>query len=423
MGLHVAIDVPIRSGGHVGGVEQFVLGLVSGLSERDDDIEYTVVTHPGDPDWLSPYVGDEITFVPRPWSGPVERVRWALGPIADVVEPVVKPVIEAARSQSAGGVGDAEGFFESLGVDLVHFPTQRYLNSELPTVYNPHDLQHRHYPENFSDRQLANRRETYRSGCEGSAAVDVPSSFTKQDVVDAFDVTAKDVYAIPRGPPIDVYESNTQVAVTETRERFGLPERFVFYPAQPWPHKNHETLIEALALARDDLDCEISLVCTGKRTAHWERVERRIVDLGLTDLVQYLGYVSPAHLRNLYSLATFVVFPSRFEGGGFPLLEAWSESTAVTCSNVTALPEKAGDCARLFDPTEPVEIAQSLRELSRDTTFRNDLARCGVDRVSAFSWNKTAATYSALYKKVAGEELTASEQERLEAARAGEIPT
>jgi len=283
----------------------------------------------------------------------------------------------------------------------------------------PHDLQHRHFPEFFTREQLAWRETMQSQGCRRADAVAAESEWARQDVIREYGVDPGKVFAIPRGTPTELYEPLTEAAADDVRRRFGLPSGFAFYPAQSWPHKNHLRLVEALALLRDRHGLRVELVCTGRQTGHWAKVEERLRDLGLETQVRHLGYVEPLELRALYRLAGFVVLPSLFEGGGFPVLEAFAEGTPVACADATALPEVGGNAVLLFDPVSVASVSDTLSRLATDEGLRGTLRSLGQERIRLFTWDRTAATYRALYRRVAGRRLTADDERLLEDARRG----
>lgn len=397
-------------------MEQFLIGLVSGLSEIEGDIEYVLVTNPRAPDWIEQYAGDNMDVQPRPWKSRVERFRALLGPVEPAIRRFVKPVIESI-SESDFEIPNSDGFFADIGADVVHFPTQHYARTNVPCIFNPHDLQHEHYPEYYSAEELHRRRTLYRTACTEATAVDVPSHFVRDDLEEQYDIAREKVYAIDRGPPVVAYDEPAAADIEKCQSKHSLANTFVLYPAKSWPHKNHLKLVEALAVLREEHDGEATLVCTGRRTAHWDEVGQRIDELGIGDLVKHLGFVSPTELRCLYRLAHVVAIPSLFEGGGFPLLEAWQERTPVACSNVTALAEKAGDAAALFDPVDPDDMASSLKQVCGDSSFRESLVSRGTERVTTHTWDGTARTYEALYRSVGGEELNATDSRLLRGAQ------
>src|SRR5205823_759225 len=123
------------------------------------------------------------------------------------------------------------------------------------------------------------------------------------------------------------------------RQRARIPMEYMLYPAHSWPHKNHLRLLEAMARLRDLSGVRVNLVCTGAMDGFFRTINARVRSLHLDNQVTFLGYVSPDELETLYRFARFLVFPSLFEGYGFPLTEALQAGLPIACSNVTSVPE------------------------------------------------------------------------------------
>jgi glycosyltransferase involved in cell wall biosynthesis len=115
--------------------------------------------------------------------------------------------------------------------------------------------------------------------------------------------------------------------------------------------------------------------------------------------------VPAADLNALYRLARAVVVPTRFEAASGPLWEAFQAGTPAACSNVTSLPDQAGDAALLFDPDRVDQIADAVRALWTDDALRATLVERGTANIKRFSWDLTARTYRAWYRKLAGRTL------------------
>src|SRR5439155_3517680 len=161
----------------------------------------------------------------------------------------------------------------------------------------------------------------------------------------------------------------------------GLPDRYIVYPAQTWPHKNHLRLIEALADLRQR-GTTIPLVSTGRATEHMGAIRRRVDELGLGSQVRFLGYLAPAEFDAVLARATALVFPSLFEGWGLPVVEAFALGIPVACSNAAALPEVARSAALLFDPHNTEAIARSVLRVWQDEALRDELRRRGKARAA-----------------------------------------
>ena len=153
----------------------------------------------------------------------------------------------------------------------------------------------------------------------------------------------------------------------------------------------------------------VELVCTGQLTQHFGAVKRRVRELDLEEQVRFLGYVDEAALTALYRTATGLVFPSQFEGWGLPVVEAFAFGLPVAASNATVLPEVAGDAALCFDPSDTRAMADAIARIWTDEELRSSLRARGLARVANLSWDRTARTFRALYRKVAGRGLTAED--------------
>ena len=184
-----------------------------------------------------------------------------------------------------------------------------------------------------------------------------------------------------------------------------------------WEHKNHLTLLSALALLRDRYHLPVQLICSGQISGFFPKIKEHIRDLRLNDQVRFLGFVSPLELQCLYQLCRCVIFPTKFEGFGMPLLEAFLAGAPAACSNVTCLPELAGDAAFLFDPGTSSEVAEAIRRLWTDGALRATLADRGRRNVSRFTWERTARIFRAHYRRIANRTLSEEDHALLDGSK------
>jgi glycosyltransferase involved in cell wall biosynthesis len=304
----------------------------------------------------------------------------------------------------------SDGFYESLGCDLIHFPTQSFTVCALRSVYNPIDLQHLHYPEFFDAWTIAWRETVYRAGCNFAQALIVNSDWIKADVVRQYQVDPQKIQVVAEAPPASTSADLSEAVLAEIRTKYQLEEQFLFYPGVTWPHKNHLRLFEALAYLRDRRGLRLQLVCTGSRyEPFWSSILEGIQDCSLESQVRFLGHVPHRDLCGLYRLATAMVLPSLFEANSLPVFEAWLEGTPVVCSNATGLPEQVDDAAVLFDPVDHVSIADALAVIATQPTLRATLRARGHRRSKDFSWEQTARAYRSIYRRVAGREAPVQE--------------
>lgn len=414
--LRVAIDARFNPSQGFGGVESVLIGLVSALGQLEDGEEEYVIVGPSDePYWLKPYAGPNQRIVAFPAPSVEDNlVKRALGPLRPVVRRVWHSAVPStAPRRHWPEVPISDGFYEGLNCDVLHFPFQQYMLCALPTVYNPHDLQHLHYPNFFDPYDIAVRETIWRAGCQLAHTVAVASDWVKKDVERQYGVNPHKIQVIPWSPPTQAYPTPNPELIKSVREQYGLPDSFAFYPAMTWEHKNHVRLLEAIALLRDREGMRVHLICTGNKTNFWPRIEEVLQALRLQDQVQFLGIIPVEHLRAVYRLAEFVIVPTLFEAASGPLFEAWQEMTPVACSRVTTLPEQASDAALLFDPVSVEAIADATARLASNVALREDLKQRGARRLRDFSWERTAKAYRAVYRRAARRTLNEEDTELL----------
>jgi glycosyltransferase involved in cell wall biosynthesis len=303
-----------------------------------------------------------------------------------------------------------------LQVDVAHVTLPVHIAANCPTVFNPHDLRHVRYPEYYERQALQRRRRVYPAACRDATLVDTFSQATKENVVEAYDVDAESVYPLPLGPSHTGSGTVGDALAAEVRSTYDLPESFLLYPANTWPHKNHRLLVDALEHVEETHGERLPLVCTGGRDDRGVSSEHRIADLAALDpagRLRDLGFVDSSHLRALFRECRLLVYPSQFEGGGLPVIEGWQFDTPVVCSDIPPLREKGGDAAAYFDPSSASDIGETVYEAWTDPTLRAKLVERGRQRRELFTWDRTARAYHALYRKAAGRELSDGDEAAL----------
>jgi glycosyltransferase involved in cell wall biosynthesis len=400
--MKVAINAQLTPHAGTGGIETFLAALVHALGQLDDGPEeYILVCRRQEPDWLKPFLGPNQRIVTPP--PPPVADKSLTSSIKHLLMPAGRALSAALASPrpSWPEVPLSDGFYEGLGCDVVHFPFQEFTLCALPSVYNPHDFQHRHYPQFFTPSELAWRETIYGAGCRLSTTVVVGSRWVSDDVTRQYQVSPEKIQVIPWAPATGVGRVPTSDDLAAVQARFGVSAPFALYPAVTWEHKNHIPLLESLASLRSQ-GLVVRLVCTGNRhPPFWPKIAERLRELALEDQVKFLGHVPLADLRALYRLAQFVVVPTLFEAASGPVFEAWQDGVPVACSTVTSLPEQAGEAALLFDPTSVPAIAEAVRRMATEDNLRSELVRKGECRLRDFNWERTAKAYRAVYRRTA----------------------
>jgi len=231
----------------------------------------------------------------------------------------------------------------------------------------------------------------------------VATRWTRESLVASYGIPREKVVVIPCGIG----------PRTGTRETTDARDPFILYPAHTFPHKNHLRLLDALALVHKKRGVRVRCVCTGRLTSFFATIAARRAALGLTDQVEFRGYVPDSELDHLYSRSRFLIFPSLFEGFGLPLVEAFAHGTPVACSEHPVLREVAGDAALFFDGEDVESTADALFQLWDNAELRADLGARGLLRQAAFDWGPIAGAHRALYRHLMDEPLQLQDDEAL----------
>lgn len=408
--LRVAINAQIMPNSGAGGIETVLMALTA-LTQLEGPEEYLFIGPWEQTDWLRPLLGAHQRIVrgPQPrssarWnSGPLQHLKPALEPLLPGAHKLKRLLSPASALKATNGVPVSDGFYENLDCDVIHFPFQSFVKCALPTIYNPHDLQHFYFPQFFTRTEIAWRESIYPAACRAAHTVVVASEFVKQDLVRHYQLPPEKVQMIPWAPPpLPPKPDSASEALIRLKEKYKLPDApFALYPAMTWEHKNHIRLLEALALLREKYGNRIHLVCTGQQNRFWPTIEQRLLELGLQEQVRFLGLIPYQELCALYEAAQFVVVPTLFESASAPLFEAWQHNVPVACSSVTSLPEQAAHAALLFNPFSVEEIALAVAQMASDEGLRVELRRRGARRMQDFSLERTAMMYRAVYRRAA----------------------
>lgn len=409
-----------------GGVQQWIIGLASALSRLEGEAEeYLFLVSEGHDEWLLPYLSGPCRMFPRSRPGPARQQGSApaAGPPRRQKRPVAiaRPLRRLRRlwrrlrpEKPVQWLSSLDQAIREGGADVMHFPRQSAFETEVPSLYQPWDLQHLHLPEFFTPEARERREETYRAFSAQATRIIVATRWVKDDVAAQYGIRPETIFVVNPPPVTLAYEHPRPEDVEAIARRLNLPDRYAFYPAQTWGHKNHARLVEALGQLRAD-GLDVPLVCSGHQNEGDAAVLDKAAALGLGSSVRMLGYLTPAEIQVAYQRSTLMVFPSLYEGWGLPILEAFAADVPVACSTATSLPALVADAAVLFDPADVPAIAAAVKRLWLDESLRGALVERGRARLGQFDWDRTARTMRAHYRQVGSRSLSAEDRALLEA--------
>jgi glycosyltransferase involved in cell wall biosynthesis len=400
--LRVCIDARLISG-TAGGVEQFIVGLAYGFSQlTSSNEEYYFLMYPNESSWLTPYISGSCRVLYCSKAPSNLNFKNVFEKTSPILLKFLKKIYPFSGRWRVSGLW-SDGTIENAKIDIMHFTHQIAFITKIPSIYHPHDLQHIFLPSYFTFGKRFIREIIYRTFCFRAKIVAVASTWVKSDLVNLYNLSENKVQVIPLAPVITAYDQLKNNDIYNTHRKYGLPQSFVFYPAQALPHKNHINLLEAAFYLKENYGIIIPLVFSGSTSSSFfTEIEKHIDKLGLVDQVYFLGYVSSLELKSLYRLAKFVIVPTKYEAGSFPIWEAFISGVPVACSNVTSLPMQVGDAALLFDPDSVEDIKNVMKKLWTDEILCEDLIKKGYENVARFSWDKTVKTFRAHYRKIYG---------------------
>jgi len=228
------------------------------------------------------------------------------------------------------------------------------------------------------------------------------SGATKRSIIDLFGTNPDKIAVIHCGRDKSLEEPPEPDAMERVRRDYELPPNYLFYPGSGRPQKNFPNMLRAFSLINTSNGFGgLQLIISGRECRFKIEIDRTIKALGLEDRVRHIGYVPEEDLHCLYQGARALLYVTRHEGFGFPLIEARAGGTPTITSTDASLPEVAGDAALLVAPEDVTGIAGAIERVLEDKDLRRDLIGKGYRNIERFSWQRAAAETIDLYREVA----------------------
>ena len=369
--MRVAIDARKL---HDFGIGTYIRNLLRHLARLDRQNEYVLLCHEGDMG-VAATLGDNF-----------------------------RTVLEPAANYSIGEQFHVPLVLMREKPDVFHAP--HYV---LPvavrsrSVVTIHDCVHLMFPQYLPNRAAyAYARGAMWSAAKRSDRILTVSEASKRDILHFFNVPPDKIVVVYNAIDERFWVEPAAEDIARVRERFQLDHGFVLYAGTIKPHKNLVRLIEAFAELRKGEFEELKLLIIGDEISKLPALRRAVHSHKLHKHVRFLGFLPDDTLAALYRLAAVFVFPSLYEGFGLPPLEAMASGTPVVTSNVSSLPEVAGDAAVLVDPYDVESIVTGVRRVLTDPALAADLRRKGLVRARDFSWERSVARTHEIYRLVSG---------------------
>jgi glycosyltransferase involved in cell wall biosynthesis len=358
--MKIAIDVRSLMEGRLSGVEQYAMNIIRGMLRVAPRHEYILFYNSARAVMLPDFYGD-VTVKGLHYPNKIfNTLQWVAG------YPRWDEVIEA------------DVFFVP---NLALVP----LAPKTPLVVVAHDLAFERFPE-FLDvrRRLWHRMMNPRRLMKRANKIIAVSEHTKQDVMRLYSLNEDTIEVIHSG----IHNSRLPDAkeISRVRKKYDLPERFVLYVGTHEPRKNIPGLIRAYQAIRSQVPHY--LVVAGEKGWQTGELKKVLGSQEQREKIHMMGFVEEDDKAALYAAADLFVYPSFYEGFGFPPLEALMMGTPAITSFNSALPEVVGEWATLIDPYNPAELAVVIKELLHDLPVVTEETRREI--AGTYSWDKAA---------------------------------
>ena len=302
------------------------------------------------------------------------------------------------------------------GIDLYHIPnTMPLFSRKLPTVVTIHDL------VELRMKKYGLLRTAYRYIANLIAAhlsdhVITVSQNSKHDIAQLLRIPESKLTVVHNGVSDRFHPLDRKTCKDYLASRYSITGEFILAPGGLSKNKNIPRLLAAMRLLEETGRPESLVILGDKEDREFRYIDAAIRHSKLEKSVIFPGFVPNEELPTFYNAAALVVYPTLYEGFGFPILEAMACGTPVVASNSSCIPEIAGRAALLFNPTSPGDIADSVELVLTNDALRANLSTLGRERARQFTWEKAARETARVFRDVIAQEQ--SRKEPRDAARA-----
>ncbi|HAR62075.1 MAG: hypothetical protein DKM50_01900 [Candidatus Margulisiibacteriota bacterium] len=249
------------------------------------------------------------------------------------------------------------------------------------------------FPEVSANGNLRYRNLVFKYGIKYASQIVVETKQLKEDIIKYYNANGKKVDVLLQTMSKNIENDEDDKGDEEVIAfKKQLPEKYIFYPAQLWEHKNHKNLLFAMKLIIMKMP-DLKLVLTGSRKNGDEKIFELIKGLELKNDVKYYGYVADKYMPVLYKNAQMLVMPTYFGPTNIPTVESFYYGTPAVISNIPGVTEQTGDAALLFDPDSPEDIADKIMIMLANKELRKEKIKLGYERIKLLSYENYMRKY------------------------------
>jgi len=343
-------------------------------TDKEYPIEFVLFAQPGGREAVGEIQSDRVSWVMTPEMSPARRLVWEQTQLPFLVR--------------------------RAGVDLLHsLHYTRPLILPCFSVVTFHDMTFFLFPDLHTRAKRLFFPYTIRLSAGRADALIAVSESTRRDALRILDIPPERITTVPLGISADFHPIDDRSLLEERRQRYHLPDEFILYVGLIEPRKNLPLLLRAYArlIQREEAP---DLVLVGDIGWMAEPIFQLIKELNLAPNVHFTGYIPHQDLPIVYNLAKIFIYPSNYEGFGFPPLEAMACGTPVITTAVSAMLDNVGDAGMLTPPQDEQALTEAMHQLLKDSSLRENLSQKGRQRAVEFTWRRTAIETLHIYKHV-----------------------
>lgn len=239
----------------------------------------------------------------------------------------------------------------------------------------------------------------YKYAAERSDLIITISENAKADIIKHFNIDEKKIKIVTPGIDLQKYSYKYSKSELENiRKKYNLPKNYILYLGTIEPRKNIERIVKAFKKYKKEINNDLKLVIVGRKGWKYDNIMKLIESMG-TDII-ITGYIDEEDKVPIYKLAQIFVFPSLYEGFGMPILEAMASKTPVITSNISSMPEVAGNAGMLVDPFNENEIFEAYKKILSDDELKKEMVQKGLEQAKKFEWKKSVEMLEKIYEEI-----------------------
>ena len=391
--MHIGIDIrplmsPARSG-----VGEYTFELLNAIFSIEKTNQYFLFynSHTDVSQYIPQWKQDNIHYVHKKYPNKLFNAATKIFGV-----PKIDSTIQNSITLASGNPSPQLDYFFSPNFGFTA------LTKKTKQILTVHDLSFEFFPEFFSFKQrLWHQAINPKKQCQRATTIICPSENTKRDIISLYKISAEKITVIYPGvkchPELvsgsqDINGMPKQVR-HDTVKKYNLPHKFILFLGTIEPRKNILAIIEAYEKAYSSFAFPHPLVIAGYKGWKDTKIYKRAQASLLKDKIKFIGPIEAQDKISLYGLAELFVYPSFYEGFGFPPLEAMACGTPVITSNRSSLPEVTSNAAYLVNPNRPAELAAAMVEILKNDKLREEFKKRGLEQAKKFSWEKAAREF------------------------------